>query len=214
MWRGLVMAVSMLAAASAGASPDATARTGGGCHVPRLAGLTLHVAESRAAHAGCRLRVRGAAVEDASIQTILRQSPPAARRSARVTVWLNRLCSGSAAYAPELVEPAVRPGPTGLVSGFYVVGGPLVRFSAPGCVRPAPPAQGGTVEVTNASGVLVATQTSSTGRLAEIALPAGAYTITGTFLGAEFNGVPPTQTDTVVIPPGQTVRQDFFLDVP
>jgi hypothetical protein len=187
---------------------------GSECRVPRLTGLTLTVARERASHAGCTLRVKGAALEQARIQTVERQSPAAGGHSSSVTVWLNPFCHGSAAHGPGLKEPVVTAGPTKLVSGFYLVGGPNARFSDPGCKRSAPPPGAGTVEVTNASGAVVATQTSTSGHFAEIPLPAGSYTITGTFLDATNNGVHPKNTESVVIPPGHTVRQDFFLDIP
>lgn len=187
---------------------------GSTCRVPRLIGLTLSVARERAAHAGCALRVKGAALEQARIQTVERQSPPAGGHASSVTVWLNPFCHGSAAYGPGLDEPVLTPGPTELVSGFYLDGGPLERFSDPGCKRPAPAPAAGTVEVVNASGTVVATQTSTYGYFAEIPLPAGSYTITGTFLDASINGVHPKSSESVVIPPGNTVRQDFVLNVP
>ena len=69
------------------------------------------------------------------------------------------------------------------------------------------------MEVVNASGVAVATQTSEGGHFVEIPLPPGAYTIIGTFLDASINGVHPKDTESVVIPAGHTVRQDFFLSI-
>jgi hypothetical protein len=123
-------------------------------------------------------------------------------------------CRSEAAYGPNIEEPRVTPGPTELVSGFYLLGGPLVGFSAPGCERPAPPPGGGTVEVMSASGVVVATQSSSYGYFVEIPLPPGSYTITGTFTGASINGAHPKETESVVIQAGYTVRRDFFLNIP
>jgi hypothetical protein len=183
------------------------------CHAPQLRGLTLDVARLKVAKAGCKLHLKGAAVKQPEVQTVDRQSPPAGRRSSTVTVWLNPFCFGSA-YGPAIAEPTVTPGPTELVSGFYLDGGPLARFSAPHCKRPEPPPDAGMVEVTNATGVLVATQTSTTGNLVKIPLPAGSYTIRGTFLNATVNGTHPTETQSLTIPTGHTVRQDFFLSVP
>ena len=64
------------------------------------------------------------------------------------------------------------------------------------------------------TGAVVATHTSAGGRFVKIPLPAGSYTIRGTFLNATGNGVHPHETESVVIPPGRTVRQDFFLNIP
>ena len=61
--------------AEEGPTPEATTppRAGGTCRVPRLTGLTLTVARKRAADAGCTLRVKGARLEQAAIQTVERQ---------------------------------------------------------------------------------------------------------------------------------------------
>ena len=183
------------------------------CHAPQLRGLTLDVARLKTMRAGCKLLLKGAALKQPEVQTIARQSPIAGRHSLTVTVWLNPFCRGSAAYGPGIAEPTVTAGPTELVSGFYVVGGPLARFSAPTCKRPEPPPGAGVVEVINVTGALVATQTSTKGRFAKIPLPAGSYTIRGTFLNATINGTHPTETMSLTIPTGHTVRQDFFLSV-
>ncbi len=129
-------------------------------------------------------------------------------------MWLNLACLGSADYGPELHEPVITPGPTELVSAFYLDGGPLVHFSDPDCKRPPEPPGAGTVEVMNASGAVVATRSSIGGHHDEIPLPPGSYTITGTFLNATINGVHPKESKSVVISPGHTVRQDFFLSIP
>jgi hypothetical protein len=210
----LVVAVTVLSVASASASAHSPTQQGGKCRVPRLTGLTLTIARKRAAHAGCKLRVKGARLEKAAIQTVERQSPKVRGRAVGVTVWINPSCRREADYAPEIKEPVVTPGPTELVSGFYLVGGPdSRRFSTPGCRLPAPPPGSGTVEVINASGAVVATQTSERRHFVEIPLPPGSYTIIGTFLDATINEVHPKHTESVLIPAGDTVRQDFFLSI-
>jgi hypothetical protein len=183
------------------------------CHAPQLRGLTLGVARLKATKAGCKLLLKGAALKQPEVQTIARQSPPAGRHSSTVTVWLNPFCRGSAAYGPEISEPRVTAGSTELVSGFYLVGGPLTQFSAPNCKRPGSPPGAGVVEVINATGALVATQTSTRGRFVKIPLPAGSYKIRGTFLNATVNGTHPTETQSLTVPTGHTVRQDFFLSI-
>ena len=70
------------------------------------------------------------------------------------------------------------------------------------------------MEVIDASGAVLATQTSVAHHFVEIPLPAGSYTIRGTFLNATINGVHPTRSKSVVIPAGHTVRQDLFLSIP
>lgn len=214
MQRALVVAVALLYAMPGSASGHHAITTSRGCHVPKLAGLTLRLASKRAARARCKLRLKGAALEEAMVQTVERQSPARGERSTIVTVWLNPFCHREADYAPELKEPLVTPGRTELISGFFLVGGPDARrFSSPGCKLPAPPPGAGTLEVTNASGTLIATQTSASGHFVEIPLPAGSYTITGTFLGATIDNVHPKRSESLVIPPGHSVRQDFFLSI-
>jgi hypothetical protein len=210
---GSLVVVMVVGVSSMSAFARQTARAANPCRVPRLTGLTLEVARGRAAHAGCALRVKGARLERAREQTIARQSPAAGRHRSKVTVWLNPLCHGSAAYGPGIHEPRVTPGPTELVSGFYLNGGPHTTFSTPHCKRPEPRPGAGTVEVLNASGGVVAAKTSTARHFVEIRLAAGSYTIRGTFLGASINGAHPSKTEWVVIPAGHTVRQDFFLDI-
>jgi len=184
------------------------------CIVPNLTGLTVAEAEASAAHAGCTLKIEGAHLKRAEVQTVERQSPEPSVLSAGVTVWANPFCAGSAASGPLIGEPLVTPGPTELVSGFFIAGGPLDLFSTPECKRTEPSPAAGTVEVMDASGALVATGTSAPGQFVEIPLPAGSYTIRGTFLQAIINGVNPKETESVEITQGDTVRQDFVLGVP
>jgi hypothetical protein len=214
--RGVSFAVGTAAicVAAAGAAAHPAKPATHACRVPRLSGLTLDVARLRAARAGCKLRVKGAALEEASVQTLERQSPAVARRASSVLVWLNPLCDGSAEHGPQIKEPVVTVGATHLLSGFYLDGGPEIRFSAPRCRRPEADPGAGAVEVRNVSGALVATRTSSRGHFVQIALPAGSYTITGTFLDATIHGAHPKHTESVVIPAGHTVRQDFVLCIP
>jgi hypothetical protein len=105
-------------------------------------------------------------------------------------------------------------GPTELVSGFYLDGGPPVRFSVPHCRRPVPSPGPGTVEVMDTSGALIATVTSTRGHFAEVPLAPGSYTARGTFLEATINGAHATETASVVIEADRTVRQDFVLSIP
>jgi hypothetical protein len=86
--RALAVAAIALCVASASAA-SASARAGRVCRVPRLKGLTLTVARTRASHAGCTLRVKGGALKDAGARIVERQSPGAHTRSASVTVWLS-----------------------------------------------------------------------------------------------------------------------------
>ncbi len=186
------------------------------CRVPRLTGLLLRVARQRAARAGCSLRLEGAHVQAPQVQTIRRQSPRGGRHARVVIVWVNPLCGGSALEGPGISEPLVTAGPTELISGLYVVGGPLRLRSEPRCrVQPGVPGAG-TITVRNPiSGSVVATQTVASGHLATIPLAPGTYSIQGTFGDATINEHPGESFPTTVqIPPGKTVRQDVFLNVP
>lgn len=205
----ILVAIVMLAASSAAAA----VATRHACHAPRLTGLTLEVARARAAHAHCMLRLKGAPLERAAIQTVARQSPRAGRRFASVTVWMNPLCFGSADYGPVTKEPRLTAGPTELISGFYLDGGPAAPYSSASCMRPEPKPESGIVEVIDSSGNVVATETSAQGHFVEIPLPAGSYMIRGTFLRAAINEVHPVETKSLVIPAGYSVRQDFSLDL-
>jgi hypothetical protein len=209
-WLAAAMTVSTAAVLSQETSASARQR----CRVPRLTGLTLRRAGVRVERAGCQLHTAGASVERASVQTVSRQSPAAGRRAASVTVWLNPICFGAALYPPAITEPRLTAGPTELVSGFFLVGGPLREFSSRHCSRPAPVSGAGRVVVTNASGIIVATQTSARGHLVKILLHPGTYTVSGTFKDASINGAHPKVTQQIVIRPGDTTRQDFLLNVP
>lgn len=207
-----LLATSLIVAVAA-ARP--ATRPGRECRVPHLTHLTVAVARRRAARAGCTIQLVGVRLTAATIQTVQRQSPAANRRAGVVTLWINPVCHGEALYGPGFREPRLTPGPTELVSGFYLQGGPLARFSSPGCRRPEPPPEPGTVEVLlPATGALVATQSSTRGRLVEIPLPPGTYKIVGTFGDAIANGRHATRALTVEIPSERTVRQDFILPVP
>jgi hypothetical protein len=76
------------------------------------------------------------------------------------------------------------------------------------------------VEVMNASGEVVATQTSEVGHLVEVPLPPGTYTVMSTFVSATFcegmgseHCVHPTETYAVTITTGYTVRKDFVVQI-
>jgi hypothetical protein len=185
------------------------------CLAPRLVGLTLRRARDRAATAGCRLRLEGAPVRLAAVQTVVRQSPQTPRTTAPVTVWLNPLCSRSALAGPPENEPLVTPGPTRLLSGLFVEGGPALIFSTPHCrYRPGRP-WAGTLTVTNpATGAIVAARTVASGELATFALAPGAYALTGTFATATVNGAHMRATQTVTVPVDKTVRQDIVAPIP
>jgi hypothetical protein len=214
--RPLLAAGAGHAARHVDADRRAPAREARVCRVPRLTGLVLSVARQRAANAGCLVRLVGAHVKAPGVQTIRRQAPRGGRYGRLITVWVNPVCSGSAAAGPGISEPLLTAGPTELISGLYIVGGPLRLWSEPRCTpHPGEPGAG-TVTVRNpANGSIVASETVTRGHLATIPLAPGTYTIQGTFASATVNGQPGESLPTTVeIQAGKTVRQDVFLNVP
>jgi hypothetical protein len=142
-------------------------------------------------------------------------APAAAHSQAAAAAPATHLCPVPAAPGPPRGEPFLRPGPTTLISGLYLVGGPLVRRAAPRCSSIVGTPSGGTITVTDRrTGVTVARAIVRGGKLAKIGLRAGTYTITGTFAHAFSNGhhiraIPRT----VRIPAGRTVRQDLIANI-
>jgi hypothetical protein len=193
-------------------------------HVPRLVGLNLSAAQHRAARAGCKLLAReagsGQIVEQQphgrnSAQPVVRQTPRAGRagRVGRtVTVWLKPLCHQSAAPGPPAGEPLVKQGPTELISGLFLEGGP--PRSSPHCRSGTP--SPGTITVTNSTtGAIVASDSVASGQLATIPLAPGTYSIQGTFGNAFANGqAVKTQPRQVTIAAGYTVRADVVVNIP
>lgn len=201
---GLTLALVALSAAPA----PATTRP---CHPGRLVGKTLSAVRLLAAGTGCSLRLRGAKLERAEVQTIARQR----RHGRTIVVWLNPLCSGSADRGGPPHEPILKPGPTELVAGLYLVGGPHRFSSAPNCEGIEGTPGEGTITVSNpTTGSVVAAQTIARGHLAMIPLSAGTYSVTGLFADASINSVHPTSLpESVVITSGTTVRQDVYLNI-
>lgn len=202
-------AVASLAFASSTPSTDAAPQRTA-CRAPKLRKLTLSAARSRAASARCTLHVEGAAVKDPAIQTVRRQSVRAGTRTHTITVWVNPLCAGSADGGGP--PPSVRRGRTALVTGFYLDGGPLRRWSSRGCQRHEPTGAG-TVQVLDSSGTVLATRASAAGHLLTFRLRPGTYTVRGTFEDATINGQHPTQSMSVRIRAHHVVRRDFVLPI-
>jgi hypothetical protein len=206
-------------AVSAGAHDGGRAR-GGRCRTPHVTGLSLLAARRALARAGCKVVVHDSQPAGGHItpltpdprQLIATQSPAAGRAARTVTISLRPLCAQSAEPGPPPGEPLVKPGPTELISGLYLDGGPLVL--SPRCRQGVPSA--GTITVADAAGGhVIATQAVAGGSLATIALAPGSYLVTGTFADASVNGRP-IQTDpvSVAIPAGGSVRLDVVTAIP
>ncbi len=183
------------------------------CRVPSLKGMVVREARERAAKAGCSVRMLGAHVELPEIQTIRAQSPRAGKHGRSVTLWVNRLCPEH----EEPREPRLTPGPTELVSGLFLSGGPAPRpRSGPVCKPYVRTSGAGTITVREpGTGSIVAAETVAKEHLATIPLAPGRYTIEGTFDDATIDGhLGQSFPATVQIPPGETVRQDVWLSIP
>jgi hypothetical protein len=216
----LLVALLLVAVGSAAADPrkrstPAHARSSK-CRVPRLTGLVVVAARERIAKAGCHIRVLGAPLERPDTQTIRRQSARPGQLRHTVTVWVNRLCPGSADAGPPRGEPFLKPGPTELISGLYLDGGPLRLRSAPSCSSISGTSGAGTITVTDpATAAIVATKTVASGQLGVVLLPPGTYTVVGTFANAFANDRHMQSfPKTVTIPAGTTVRQDLEVSIP
>ncbi len=148
-----------------------------------------------------RLHALAAAVIATATVSTLAPSATSARTASARTV-----CHQSAEPGPPPGEPFVSKGPTELISGLFLDGGPPRRSAH--CRRGIPAA--GTI-VVRAAGTeqTLATRTVANGHLAVIALAPGSYSITGTFADALSDGRPiQTLPIHVTIPAHRTVRQD------
>jgi len=105
-------------------------------------------------------------------------------------------------------EPVVTAGPTELISGFYVEESIAIRpWMCPVVVKP----WADTIAVINpATSATVASETVGPGQLATIALAPGTCTVEATPATPVSNLGPTSMEQTVTIPAGMTVRQDFF----
>jgi hypothetical protein len=146
---GMALCAMTLGAPSAGAG-SARVRV---CRAPRLVGLTLSQAVERMGVAHCdgvHPREPDGSPAEAVTSTgrvIERQSPKPGAPASAVTVWLRPLCRQSGDPWPPTGEPFSRRGPTSLVSGRYLDGGPLRRRSS---CRSGTPSPGTIVEAATA----------------------------------------------------------------
>lgn len=216
-----LLAIVVCAVATGGASTSAGAHTGPTCRAPRLVGLTLERAVRKMVTipqcGGVHLNPRepdGSPAEaiTSTQRVIQRQSPRPGALAGAVTVWLRPLCRQSADPGPPSGEPFVRRGPTSIVSGLFLDGGPLRRRSSCRSGSPSP----GTVEVLRpADAALVARQHVKSGKLADIRLAPGRYLVRGTFANATRNGAPiQTRPVLVDLPAHRIVRRDVVASIP
>jgi hypothetical protein len=210
-----VIAVVVLAfAVSAGhASPVRSTRARSACDVPKLTGLTLRAARARAIHAGCTLRLLDVQPPGArASQRVVQQVPTAGVSARPIRVWLAPRCPKPGPTALPAHEPLLTVGPTELISGFYVVGGPA--FPPWICPRVPEPLADTVTVIDPASGMTMGSATVGQGQLAVIPLPPGTYTIRAAPATPVNNLAPRTSDQTVTIPAGMSVREDFIAAVP
>jgi hypothetical protein len=213
------LALATLAASAALPSTTGADTSPRSCIVPNVVGVSLEMARHALAASGCRVRVRelpsngplvAPEVPDGR-QIVARQSPASASRARKVTVWLKPLCAQSAAPGPTERLPAVSKGPTELVSGLFLRGGPLVL--APRCRtgRSSP----GTIIVTAVASGRAIRRTVRSGRFAIFPLKPGRYVLQGSFATASVNGKPfqppPRQ---VTIEADRTTRLNVVAEIP
>jgi hypothetical protein len=180
------------------------------CHAPRLTGLTVTAARTRARVAGCQLRFVGAALRMPKIQTIRTQSARPGQLAKVVSVSVNPLCPGSTNLGPPPGEPIIKAGATELITGLFIEGGAFIYRSAPVCKDLKGTSSSGTITITNSVGTVLANNMAlSAGQLLEVNVQPGPYTVSGVFTGG--NTVGPI---TVNVDSGEVVRQDLVLDVP
>ncbi len=116
------------------------------------------------------------------------------------------------APGPPAGEPFLTVGPTELVSGLYLAGGPFEIFA--GRCRQGTAEAGTIVVIDPASGATVASATVASGQLATIPLAPGTYKVDGTFANATVNGASMTSSLSITIPADMTVRDDIVASVP
>lgn len=205
------------AAVTRHAAPASTATAAASCSpTPALRGLTLAAARIKAARAGCHLSVSNPGKQDDPQRLVASQAVRQGPRGSTIDVRLDPLCMTASSPGPPPHEPFVKSGPTELVSGLFLSGGPVSTYSAAHCSNVAGTPSAGAITVTNrATGTRVAKQTVAEGQLAHFRLAPGSYTIAGVFADAEADGVPlTTPPQTVEIPRGDTVRQDVVAGIP
>jgi hypothetical protein len=97
-----------------------------------------------------------------------------------------------------------------LIAGLFIEGGAFIERSAPNCKDLVGKSTSGTITITNSVGTVFANNMAlSAGQLLYVNVPAGTYTIAGTFSG----GMKASPV-TVSVAANQIVRQDLVLDVP
>jgi hypothetical protein len=209
---------ALVAVATGGIASAPTAEAGAqGCKAPNVVGVSYSMASRALQASGCRVAVRQlrghgqyrAPSAPAGQQLVGRQSPAGGARTATVTIWLAPLCVQSAAPGPTDGLPAVSPGPTELIAGLFLRGGPLV--SSTHCRRGTPSA--GTLVVASSTGHVIARRSVRAGRYAVFPLAPGRYLLSGTFAASTGTGQG-TGPVAVTISARRTTRRNVVAEIP
>jgi len=139
-------------------------------------------------------------------QMVGAQSPGAGARTGSVTVSLRPLCSQPAAPGPDTRRASVAKGPTELVSGLFVEGGPL-RIS-PRCRHGEP--SPGVLTVMRTDGTTISTRSVRAGRYGVFPLKPGSYLISGALAG---KGSAPATALPVTVAAHSTTHLDIVTAV-
>lgn len=206
-----------LAAVASGAAPAPTAagQPAAGCVAPDIVGVSLTQARHVLSASGCAVATRLLAGHGRLVapqnpdprQLVAAQTPRAGARTGTVTLSLRPLCAQPAAPGPDSRGVSVTTGPSELVSGLFVEGGPLLLSAR--CRHGSPSA--GTLTVTRPDGTLVSERSVRAGRYAVFPLKPGRYLLLGTFAGPQNK---PTVAQPVTIASRRTTHADVVTDVP
>jgi hypothetical protein len=210
--------VALLTLATVAATPASGGAAGsaGACIAPDVVGVNLAMARRALGDSGCGVAVRqlpahGSYVTPASAdgrQLVARQSPSAGAHSQAVTVWLKPLCAQPANPGPQQRGPLVEKGPTELVAGLYLQGGP--RQTSPSCRRGA--SQAGTVTVSTPAGKVIARRAVRAGHFGIFPLAPGQYVVAGT-LAAHGGSPSRLPRAPVTLAARRTTRLNLVADV-
>ncbi len=199
------------------AVPGAAAAQGSqsGCRAPDVVGVSLASARAALGASGCQVLVRELPGHGEFVapntpqgrQIVARQSPRAGASTELVTIWLQPLCSQPAQPGPAQAR-AVTSGPTELISGLFLLGGPA-RTSTQ-CRTGNPLA--GTITVRRlAGGRAIASRAVREGRFAVFPLSPGRYEVQGSFADARQSGAPiETVPEPVTITAQRTTRLNLI----
>jgi hypothetical protein len=199
----------VLAVVAGGGLPATTGaqRSPSSCIAPDVVGVQLAMARHALEASGCTVQARqlpahGQFVTPAgpeAQQLVAAQSPRPGSRTGQVTISLKPLCAQPAEPGPDVRGPISSRGPSELVAGLFLQGGP-VRTAAH-CRHGTSVA--GTLTVSAPDGRLVAHRTVRAGRFAVFPLKPGRYTLLGS---VAVPGGPVPQPEQVTIARSRTTR--------